>query len=65
LFLDEIGEMSTAMQAKLLKILQDRESGHLQGNPHPYQNVRVIARAVAISSGRSAKAVCARSSSSA
>jgi DNA-binding NtrC family response regulator len=43
LFLDEIGEISSSMQGKLLKILQDRESAHLQGTPSPHANVRVIA----------------------
>jgi DNA-binding NtrC family response regulator len=43
LFLDEFADISPAMQAKLLKLLQDRESAHLQGKPHPTSNVRVIA----------------------
>jgi two-component system response regulator AtoC len=43
LFLDEISEMSASMQSKLLKILQDRESAHLQGEPDLQSNVRVIA----------------------
>jgi DNA-binding NtrC family response regulator len=43
LFLDEIGEISASMQAKLLKILQDRESAHLRGKHDPSSNVRIIA----------------------
>ena len=43
LFLDEIGEMSASMQSKLLKILQDRESAHLQGQLDDRANVRIIA----------------------
>jgi two-component system, NtrC family, response regulator AtoC len=43
LFLDEVDEISPAMQGKLLKILQDRESAHLRGKQHPHTNVRVIA----------------------
>jgi DNA-binding NtrC family response regulator len=43
LFLDEIGEISASMQGKLLKILRDRESAHLQGRNDPHRNVRVIA----------------------
>jgi DNA-binding NtrC family response regulator len=43
LFLDEIGEASASMQGKLLKILQDRESAHLQGQQNPHASVRVIA----------------------
>jgi DNA-binding NtrC family response regulator len=43
LFLDEIGEMSASMQTKLLKLLQDRESAHLQGKPGSHADVRVIA----------------------
>jgi DNA-binding NtrC family response regulator len=43
LFLDEFSEMSPAMQAKLLKILQDRESAHLGGTRDGHANVRVIA----------------------
>ena len=43
LFLDELGEMSASMQSKLLKILQDRESAHMQGDIAPHASVRVIA----------------------
>jgi DNA-binding NtrC family response regulator len=43
LFLDEFNEISPSMQTKLLKILQDRETTHLQGERHPHANVRVIA----------------------
>jgi two-component system response regulator HydG len=43
LFLDEIDDISAPMQSKLLKILQDRESAHLQGRHDPYANARVIA----------------------
>jgi transcriptional regulator with PAS, ATPase and Fis domain len=43
LFFDEIDELSAPMQSQLLKILQDRETAHLQGLPDPHANVRVIA----------------------
>jgi DNA-binding NtrC family response regulator len=43
LFLDEIGEMSASMQSTLLKILQDRESAHLQSHLSAPGHVRVIA----------------------
>lgn len=43
LFLDELSEMSASMQSKLLKVLQDRESAHLQGQPDLQNSVRVIA----------------------
>jgi DNA-binding NtrC family response regulator len=43
LFLDDIDEMSAPMQTKLLKILQDRESAHLQGQRDVQANVRLIA----------------------
>ena len=57
LFLDEIGEINASMQSKLLKILQDRESAHLQGKPDTHANVRVIASCssdleLAVSEGR-------------
>lgn len=43
IFLDEIGEMSLAMQSKLLVVLQEQEIERLGGN-HPISvNVRVIA----------------------
>jgi DNA-binding NtrC family response regulator len=43
LFLDELDGINPTMQSKLLKILQDRESAHLQGKYDPYAKVRVIA----------------------
>jgi DNA-binding NtrC family response regulator len=43
LFLDDFDEISPSMQSKLLKILQERESAHLQGKHDPHANVRVIA----------------------
>ncbi len=43
LFLDEIGTMSTALQAKLLRVLQEREIERV-GDSHPIRvDVRVIA----------------------
>ena len=45
LFLDELDDISSTMQSKLLKILQDRESAHLQGKHDPHARVRVIALA--------------------
>ena len=57
LFLDEIAEMSASMQTKLLKLLQDRESAHLHGEPDTHADVRVIASSTgdlerAVSEGR-------------
>jgi transcriptional regulator with PAS, ATPase and Fis domain len=43
LFLDEIGEMSTALQAKLLRVLQEREFQRLGGTRVLRADVRVIA----------------------
>jgi len=43
IFLDEVSEMSVSMQAKLLRVLQDREV-YMIGSRKPYKvNVRVIA----------------------
>jgi transcriptional regulator with GAF, ATPase, and Fis domain len=42
MFLDEIGEMSPALQAKLLQVLQDSEFTHLGGN----RDIRVDVRSV-------------------
>jgi len=42
LFLDEIGDMDKAMQAKLLRVLQEREVTPVGGKPFPV-DVRVIA----------------------
>lgn len=42
LFLDEIGEMSPALQAKLLRVLQEGEIERLGGNQVIKVNVRVI-----------------------
>ena len=43
LFLDELDDISSTMQSKLLKILQDRESAHLRGKHDPHAKVRIIA----------------------
>jgi two-component system NtrC family response regulator len=43
LFLDEIGTMSTALQAKLLRVLQEREFEPLGGERTQHVDVRVIA----------------------
>src|SRR5262249_31202518 len=42
IFLDEIGEMSPALQAKLLQVLQDREFARLGGNQEVKVDVRVV-----------------------
>jgi two-component system response regulator AtoC len=42
IFLDEIGEMSLALQAKLLQVLQDREFCRLGGNEVLRVDVRVV-----------------------
>jgi transcriptional regulator with GAF, ATPase, and Fis domain len=43
LFLDEVGEMSPAVQAKFLRVLQEREFQRLGGTKTLKANVRVIA----------------------
>lgn len=43
LFLDEIGEMSMAMQAKLLRVLQEREVQPVGGDRALKVNVRILA----------------------
>jgi two-component system response regulator AtoC len=43
MFLDEIGEMSPALQAKLLQVLQDGEFSRLGGKQDVHVDVRVIA----------------------
>ena len=43
IFLDEIGEMSPAMQAKLLQVLQDGEFARLGGNRDVRVDVRMVA----------------------
>ena len=43
MFLDEIGEMSPALQAKLLQVLQDGEFSRLGGRSDVHVDVRVIA----------------------
>ena len=43
LFLDEIGDMPPAMQAKLLRVLQERSSGRLGGTPTKRVDVRIVA----------------------
>lgn len=43
IFLDEIGEMSTAMQIKLLRVLQERTVRRVGGNDEIPVDVRVIA----------------------
>ncbi|MBW2000295.1 MAG: sigma-54-dependent Fis family transcriptional regulator, partial [Deltaproteobacteria bacterium] len=42
LFLDEIGDMSPALQVKLLRFLQEREFQRLGGNQTVYSDVRII-----------------------
>jgi two-component system response regulator AtoC len=42
IFLDEIGEMSPALQAKLLQVLQDREFTRLGSNQEVRVDVRVV-----------------------
>jgi two-component system response regulator AtoC len=42
MFLDEIGEMSPVLQAKLLQVLQDSEFTHLGGNRDIRVDVRVV-----------------------
>ncbi len=43
LFLDEVGEMSAAMQAKLLRVLQESEFERVGGNQTVHVDVRVVA----------------------
>jgi DNA-binding NtrC family response regulator len=43
IFLDEIGEMSSAMQVKLLRVLQDRRFRRLGGTEEVQADIRVIA----------------------
>src|SRR4029453_12972464 len=43
LFLDEVGEMSPSAQAKILRVLQEREFRRLGGTRTIEANVRVIA----------------------
>jgi two-component system, NtrC family, response regulator AtoC len=43
MFLDEIGEMSPALQAKLLQVLQDGEFSRLGGKADVHVDVRVLA----------------------
>jgi DNA-binding NtrC family response regulator len=43
IFLDEIGEMSAPMQAKVLQVLQDREFSRLGGTRDTRVDVRIIA----------------------
>ena len=43
IFLDEIGEMTPAMQVKLLRVLQEREVEHLGGTKTIKLDIRVIA----------------------
>jgi transcriptional regulator with PAS, ATPase and Fis domain len=43
IFLDEIGDMPFAVQAKLLRVLQEREVERLGGNERIHLDVRVIA----------------------
>ena len=42
IFLDEIGEMSPGLQAKMLQVLQDSEFTHLGGNREIRVDVRVV-----------------------
>lgn len=43
IFLDEIGDLSLPLQAKILRVLQDREVKHLGGNEQIKVDVRIIA----------------------
>ena len=43
MFLDEIGEMSGALQAKLLQVLQSGEFSRLGGSNHIHVDVRIVA----------------------
>ncbi len=43
IFLDEIGDLSLTLQAKILRVLQDREIKHLGGNENIKIDVRIIA----------------------
>ena len=43
LFLDEIGDMPTAMQVKLLRVLQERTFEHVGSNKTIHCNVRIVA----------------------
>ena len=43
LFLDEIGDMSLALQAKLLRVLQDKQIRSVGGNQYKNVDVRIIA----------------------
>jgi two-component system response regulator PilR (NtrC family) len=43
IFLDEIGEMATSMQVKLLRVLQDRRFRRLGGTDEVQADVRIIA----------------------
>ncbi len=43
IFLDEIGDMSVALQAKLLRVLQDRKIKPVGGNAYQQISVRIIA----------------------
>lgn len=43
IFLDEIGDMSLPLQAKLLRVLQDREFHRVGGTRLVSINVRIIA----------------------
>ncbi|MBI4757137.1 MAG: sigma-54-dependent Fis family transcriptional regulator [Betaproteobacteria bacterium] len=42
LFLDEIGDMPLAMQAKLLRVLQEHKSGRLGGETRQYIDFRLV-----------------------
>ncbi|MDL2279703.1 sigma-54 dependent transcriptional regulator [Desulfovibrio sp. OttesenSCG-928-G11] len=53
LFLDEIGEISSAMQVKLLRVIQEREFQRVGGN----QNIRVDVRLVAATNKELAREV--------